>query len=64
VIRPRGLPITPTASRELVIEANDGIIATAGIVEGLVAADVRTNTILISAAIALVVGSVSTAGAR
>lgn len=46
------------------IEANDGIIATAGIVEGLVAADVRSRTILISAAIALVVGSVSTAGAR
>jgi VIT1/CCC1 family predicted Fe2+/Mn2+ transporter len=50
--------------RDLVIEANDGIIATAGIVEGLVAADVRNRTILISAAIALVVGSVSSAGAR
>jgi vacuolar iron transporter family protein len=61
---PRGLRITPRAWRELVVEANDGIIATAGIVEGLVAADVRIRTILISAAIALVVGSVSTAGAR
>lgn len=50
--------------REFVIEANDGIIATAGIVEGLVAADVRNRTILISAAIAMVVGSVSSAGAR
>jgi VIT1/CCC1 family predicted Fe2+/Mn2+ transporter len=61
---PRGLRISPRAWRELVIEANDGIIATAGIVEGLVAADVTSQTVLISAAIALVVGSVSTAGAR
>jgi vacuolar iron transporter family protein len=60
----RGSPLTPRAWRELVIEANDGIIATAGIVEGLLAADVRNRTILISAAIALVVGSVSSAGAR
>jgi vacuolar iron transporter family protein len=56
--------MTPRTWRDLVIEANDGIIATAGIVEGLVAADVRNRTILISAAIALVVGSVSSAGAR
>jgi len=49
--------------RELIIEANGGIIATAGIVEGMVAADVRTQTVLISSVVALVVGSVSTAGA-
>lgn len=50
--------------REFVVEANDGIVSTAGIVEGLVAADVRDQTVLISAAVALVVGSVTTAGAR
>jgi vacuolar iron transporter family protein len=61
---PSGFRISPRAWRELVIEANDGIIATAGIVEGLVAADVRSSTILVSALIALVVGSVSSAGAR
>jgi VIT1/CCC1 family predicted Fe2+/Mn2+ transporter len=55
---------SPRARRELVIHANDGIISTAGIVEGLVAADVRSHTILISAVLALVVGSVSSAGAR
>ena len=61
---PRGKVLSPRMWRDFVIEANDGIIATAGIVEGLVAADVRDRTILISAAIAMVVGSVSSAGAR
>ena len=60
----RGTVLSPRMWRDFVIEANDGIIATAGIVEGLVAADVRSRTILISAAIAMVVGSVSSAGAR
>lgn len=46
------------------VEANDGIVATAGIVEGLVAADVRNRTVLVSAVVALVVGAVSSAGAR
>lgn len=54
----------PRSWREFVIEANDGIIATAGIVEGLVAADVRNHTILVSAVIAMVVGSLSTGGAK
>jgi VIT1/CCC1 family predicted Fe2+/Mn2+ transporter len=60
----RRMVLSPRIWRDLVIEVNDGIIATAGIVEGLVAADVRNRTILISAAIALVVGSASSAGAR
>lgn len=50
--------------REFVVEVNDGIISTAGIVEGMVAADVRDQTVMISVAIALVVGTVTTAGAR
>jgi len=54
----------PRSWREFVVEVNDGIISTAGIVEGLVAADVRTHTVLISAAVALVVGSVTTGAAQ
>ena len=45
--------------REFAVEANNGIISTAGIVEGMMAADVRNTTVVISAVIALVVGTVA-----
>lgn len=50
--------------REFAVEANNGIISTAGIVEGMMAADVRNTTVVISAVIALVVGTVAAAAAR
>lgn len=50
--------------REFVVETNDGIISTAGIVEGMLAAEARSGTVLMSAAIVLVVGSLTTAAAR
>ncbi len=62
--KPAGGTASRRSWREFIVEVNDGIVSTAGIVEGLVAADVRSRTIYISAAVALVVGSVSTAGSR
>lgn len=50
--------------REFVVETNNGIISTAGIVEGMVAAEVRNTTVVISAVIALVVGTFTAAAAR
>lgn len=51
------------ALRSRVINANDGIIATAGIVEGFAGAGAGEATILVAALAAMVAGSISLAGA-
>lgn len=48
----------------LVGDANDGIIATAGIVEGILAAGAETATIIVAALAAMVAGGISLGGAK
>jgi len=50
--------------RSLVVDANDGIIATAGIVEGFAGAGATRSTILIAAFSAMVAGGIALAGAK
>ncbi len=50
--------------RSLVVDANDGIIATAGIVEGFVGAGATGTTVLIAAFSAMVAGGISLGGAK
>lgn len=45
--------------RMLVADANDGIIATAGIVEGLLGAGVETDTIVVAAAASMISGAIA-----
>ena len=58
----RGLD--PTFVRARVVDANDGIIATAGIVEGFAGAGATGRTIVIAAFFAMLAGGVSLAGAK
>lgn len=66
MVRRRSEPgiVTGRPWREFVIETNDGIIASAGIVEGMLAAEARTSTVILSALLALVVGTIATVAAR
>ncbi len=50
--------------RGLVIDANDGIIATAGIVEGFIGAGASVNGIVIAASAAMVAGSIALGGTK
>lgn len=50
--------------RSLVVDANDGIIATAGIVEGFVGAGATQTTIAVAAFSAMVAGGLSLGGAK
>jgi VIT1/CCC1 family predicted Fe2+/Mn2+ transporter len=50
--------------RSLVVDTNDGIIATAGIVEGFAGAGATGSTIVIAAFSAMVAGGISMGGAR
>jgi len=54
----------PTFVRARVVDANDGIIATAGIVEGFAGAGATGKTIVIAAFFAMLAGGVSLAGAK
>jgi vacuolar iron transporter family protein len=53
-----------TEIRNRGVDANDGIIATAGIVEGFVGAGARGSTIVIAAFAAMVSGGIALAGAK
>jgi VIT1/CCC1 family predicted Fe2+/Mn2+ transporter len=60
-----GLSLSGAATvRSLVVDANDGIIATAGIVEGFAGAGATRSTILIAAFSAMVAGGIALAGAK
>ncbi|HEY7858585.1 MAG TPA: VIT1/CCC1 transporter family protein [Candidatus Nanopelagicales bacterium] len=50
--------------REGVVDANDGIIATAGIVEGFVGAGATGTAVLIAAFSAMIAGGISVGGAK
>ena len=50
--------------RSLVVDSNDGIIATAGIVEGFVGAGATGRALPIAAFVAMVAGGISLAGAK
>jgi VIT1/CCC1 family predicted Fe2+/Mn2+ transporter len=56
--------VTRDELRSMTIDANDGIIATAGILEGFSGAGAGYTTLLIAATSALVAGTVAIAGAR
>ena len=53
--------VTPRAReqmwRERVVDMNDGILGVAGLLQGLVAADIYNSTIVITATIAVVAGA-------
>jgi VIT1/CCC1 family predicted Fe2+/Mn2+ transporter len=50
--------------REAVVDANDGIIATAGIVEGLAAAGATGSAVLIAIFSAMIAGGIAVGGAK
>jgi vacuolar iron transporter family protein len=50
--------------RSMVVDVNDGIVATAGIVEGFAGAGATASTILIAALSAMVAGGIAMGGAR
>jgi VIT1/CCC1 family predicted Fe2+/Mn2+ transporter len=56
--------LDPTSVRARVVDANDGIIATAGIVEGFAGAGATGRTIVIAAFFAMLAGGISLAGAK
>jgi VIT1/CCC1 family predicted Fe2+/Mn2+ transporter len=61
--------VTPTAERRnrirgIVVDANDGIVATAGIVEGFIGAGADTETIAVAVVAAMVGGSIALASAK
>jgi VIT1/CCC1 family predicted Fe2+/Mn2+ transporter len=60
----RGSGPSGPSVRSLVVDTNDGIIATAGIVEGFAGAGATDSTILIAAFSAMVAGGISMGGAR
>jgi VIT1/CCC1 family predicted Fe2+/Mn2+ transporter len=50
--------------RAFVVDTNDGIVATAGIAEGLLGAGAETTSVLVAALAAMVAGAAALAGAR
>lgn len=50
--------------RSLIVEANDGIMTTAGIIEGFAGAGADGHTVTIAAASAMIVGAIVLTGAR
>lgn len=50
--------------RGLVVDGNDGIMATAGIVEGFIGAGAATETIIVAAAAAMVAGAIAMGSAK
>lgn len=50
--------------RGFVVDMNEGIVATAGVIEGLLGAGAETETIVVAALAAGVAGAISLAGAR
>lgn len=53
-----------TKWRRFALDVNDGIVATAGLVEGLLGADASTGSTRIAAGAALIAGSLALGGAR
>ena len=53
----------PATGRALVVDANDGIIATAGIVEGLAGAGATELTLVVASFAAMLAGGLAMAGA-
>jgi VIT1/CCC1 family predicted Fe2+/Mn2+ transporter len=58
------LPMNRDELRSMTVDANDGIIATAGIVEGFSGAGAGLTTLLVAAISALIAGAISGAGAK
>jgi vacuolar iron transporter family protein len=56
--------VTRDELRSMTVDANDGIIATAGILEGFFGAGAGYATLLIAATSALIAGTIAIAGAR
>ena len=54
----------PATGRALVVDANDGIIATAGIVEGLAGAGATELTLVVASFAAMLAGGLAMAGAK
>lgn len=54
----------PVARRSLIVEANDGIIATAGVIEGFAGAGATGHTLVVAACATMAAGAVAIAGAR
>ena len=50
--------------RGFVVDMNEGIVATAGVIEGLLGAGADTETIVVAALAAAIAGAISLAGAR
>ncbi|KYH45111.1 VIT1/CCC1 transporter family protein [Branchiibius sp. NY16-3462-2] len=50
--------------RERVVDVNDGILGVAGLLSGLVTADLRSTTIIVTAAVAIAAGATSMAAMR
>lgn len=50
--------------RERIVDVNDGILGIAGLLQGLVAADIRNSAIMITASVAIVAGAVSMGALR
>lgn len=50
--------------RERVVDVNDGILGVAGLLQGLVAADIRNSAIVVTASVAIVAGAVSMGALR
>lgn len=61
---PGNSPLDAKTRRSLIVEANDGIMTTAGIVEGFAGAGADGHTVVIAAATAMIVGGIVLAGAR
>jgi vacuolar iron transporter family protein len=57
-------PVDRERVRELVVDANDGIMAVAGIAEGFIGAGASTSATLIAVLAGAVAGSIALAGAR
>ena len=51
-------------ARSLVVDANDGIVATGGIVEGFIGAGVTGATVVIAALLAMAAGGIALGGAK
>lgn len=45
--------------RERVVDVNDGSLGVAGLLSGLVTADLRSTTIIVTAAVAIAAGAIS-----
>lgn len=59
-----GASLDPVARRSLIVEANDGIIATSGVVEGFAGAGATGTALVVAAVSTMAAGAIAIAGAR